>query len=56
MWNHAVFMWCMGISKLVVQRPKWNTDSVPKSYHNMFDDAPAKEEEYTNLTGSDILT
>ena len=45
---HAAFR--SGESKM-----KWGIDALLKALHNLFDESPAKREDYTKITGSDIF-
>ena len=35
-----------------MQKTKWGIDGVLKAMHKMFDESPAKREDYQNITGS----
>ena len=36
-------------------KTKWGIDTLLKALHNLFDESPAKREDYTKITGSDIF-
>ena len=36
-------------------KTKWEIDTLLKALHNLFDESPAKREDYTKITGSDIF-
>ena len=38
-----------------VQKTKWGTDGVLTVMHNVFDESPAKREDYQNFTGSKVF-
>ena len=44
-----------GTFRTGVKKTKWGIDSILKALHNLFEDSPAKREDYQQITGSDIF-
>ena len=52
---HAVCMLCIGAFRSGVIKTKWGIDPVLKALHNLFDESPAKREDYIKVTGSEMF-
>ena len=48
---HAVY----GAFRSGVIKTKWGIDSILKALHNLFDESPAKREDYIKVTGSEMF-
>ena len=44
-----------GAFRTGVKKTKWGIDTTLKALHNLFEDSPAKREDYQEITGSDIF-
>ena len=44
-----------GAFRTGVQKTKWSIDGILRALYNLFNDSPAKREDYKTITGSDIF-
>ena len=44
-----------GVFRSSESKTKWGIDTLLKVLHNLFDESPAKREDYTKIAGSDIF-